>query len=469
MVVLVAVVVVARLYVDWLWFGEVALRQVFWTRLWYGLALGALFGVAFFAIVYGNVAIARRLAPKVQAFEGIDVVEYVHEGASRRVRQIALVVTALVALRVGLGAAGSWLTFARALNGVPFGIRDPIFHHDLGFYVFTLPAWQYVYTFLFATLVVALIAALATHLVLGGVWLERREAGTAAEGGSPRSPAGVRWRTSRSAASAVGKSCVAHLSALLAALFIVGGLGYLLKAWNLLLSTSGAVFGAGYTDVHVRLPIIRALMVFAFAIAAALIYNALRKRSVRWLALAVPVWLAAVIVLLGIVPAAWQALFVSPSQLSRELPYITYDLAATRSAYDLTAIRERPYSLTGDLTASGLAANSTTVSNIRLWDPETLRRSYAQLQQLRPYYHFSTVSVDRYRIGGDYRQTMLSPRELNVAGLAGAGADLGEPAHHLHARVRRHAVGGQPGRLERLARLPRPGRPRHVGLARAGA
>ena len=202
-VVLVAIVVVARLYVDWLWFGEVALRQVFWTRLWYGLALGALFGVSFFAIVYANVAVARRLAPKVQAFEGIDVVEYVHEGASRRVRQIALVVTALVALRVGLGAAGSWLTFARALNGVPFGIEDPIFHHDFGFYVFTLPAWQYVYTFLFATLVVALIAALVTHLAVGGVWLERREAGTAAGGGGPRSPAAYAYvRASAASASA---------------------------------------------------------------------------------------------------------------------------------------------------------------------------------------------------------------------------------------------------------------------------
>ena len=261
MVVLVAVIVVARLYVDWLWFGEAALRQVFWTRLWYGLALGALFGCAFFAIVYGNVAVARRLAPKIHAFEGIDVVEYVHEGASHRVRQVALVVTALIALRVGFGAAGSWLTFARALNRVPFEVRDPIFHHDLGFYVFTLPAWQYVYTFLFATLVVALIAALATHLILGGVWLEMREIGSAEEGGRSRLQAtlasgairGIRFE----------KNCIAHLSALLAALFIVGGAGYLMKAWNLLLSTSGAVFGAGYTDVHVRLPIIRALMVFA--------------------------------------------------------------------------------------------------------------------------------------------------------------------------------------------------------------
>jgi uncharacterized membrane protein (UPF0182 family) len=414
-VVIVGAVVVARLYVDWLWFGEVALRPVYWTRFWYGLALGLLFGLSFFAIVYGNIAVARRLAPKMRAFEGIDVVEFVHEGRSRRLRQVAFVVTALIALPVGLGAAGSWLTFARAFNGVPFGTTDPIFHHDLAFYVFTLPAWQYVHDFLFATLVVALIAVIVTHLVLGGIWLERY-------GAAPTPERATQARRPVTLADALRgirleQGCVIHLSSLLAALFLVGGLGYLLKAWNLLLSTSGAVFGAGYTDVNVRLPIIRALMVFALVIAAALVYNAWRKRRVRWLALAVPVWVAALIVFLGIVPAAWQALFVSPSQLTRELPYIAYDLAATRAAYDLTAVNERPYALTGDLTAASLEDNSRTVDNIRLWDPETLRRSYTQLQQLRPYYRFSTVSVDRYRLGGAYTQTMLSPRELNVDGL----------------------------------------------------
>ena len=141
---------------------------------------------------------------------------------------------------------------------------------------------------------------------------------------------------------------VAHLSALLGALFIVGGLGYLLKAWNLLFSTSGAVFGAGYTDVHVRLPIIRVLMVVALALGAALVYNAVRARRPRWPLLAVGAWIAALIVLLGIVPAVFQSLFVNPNQLSRELPYIAYDLAATRSAYDLTAISEKSYPLTGE-------------------------------------------------------------------------------------------------------------------------
>ena len=140
----------------------------------------------------------------------------------------------------------------------------------------------------------------------------------------------------------------------LGALFILAGAGYLLKAWNLLYSTSGVVFGAGYTDVHVRLPLIRALMVLAFLLGGALIYNAVRGRRKLWPPLAIGVWIVALIVLLAIVPAIWQALAVNPNQLTKETPYIANDIAATRAAYDLTAISETPYSLEGDLTAAQL-------------------------------------------------------------------------------------------------------------------
>jgi uncharacterized membrane protein (UPF0182 family) len=414
-VVVVALRILARYYVDWLWFGEVSLRTVFWTRVRLGLVLGPLFGAAFFAIVYGNVEAARRMAPKYRAFEGIDVVEYVHEGASRRVRQIALALTSLVAVWLGFAVARSWLTFARALDGVPFGVKDPVFHHDLSFYVFTLPAWQYVYTFLYATLLVALVATAVVHLALGGVELRSLAEPPADAAGSLVVPSADLIRQIRRVR--VERNVAAHLSALLAALFILGGLGYLLKAWNLLFSTSGVVFGAGYTDLTLRLPIIRGLMVLALGLGAALIYNAVRPRRMRWPLIAVGVWIAALIVFLGIVPGVWQSLFVNPNQLSKELPYLTRNLAATRSAFDLTAISETPYALTGDLSASALASNAETVRNIRLWDPETLQRSYAQLQQLRPYYAFTTVSVDRYLVNGVYRQTMLAPRELNVSGL----------------------------------------------------
>jgi uncharacterized membrane protein (UPF0182 family) len=414
-VVIVAVETVMRYYVDWLWFGEVALRTVFWRRVTMGLILGPLFGGAFFAIVYGNVEIARRMAPKYRAFEGIDVVEYVREAASRRVRQIAFVLTFLVALWVGFAAAGQWVTFARALHAVPFSRTDPIFHHDLSFYVFVLPAWQYVYDFLFAIFIVALVVAMLVHLLLGGIALP--QARGADRTGSPLQPVEMARNVRRLRGLTIESGAVAQLSALLGTLFVIGGLGYLLKAWNLLFSTSGAVFGAGYTDVHVRLPVIRALMVVALGLGAALIYNAVRRRRPQWLPLSVAAWIVLLIVFLGIVPAAYQSLFVNPNQLGRELPYLAYDLAATRAAYDLTEVSEKPYPLTGNLTSGLLAANPGTVGNIRLWDPETLQRSYTQLQQLRPYYAFTTVSVDRYSLDGSYRQTMLSPRELNVAGL----------------------------------------------------
>ena len=421
-VAVVVVVVVLRLYVDWLWFGEVGLRVVFWRRLTVALVTGPVFAAAFFAVVFGNIAIARRLAPKYRPLEGVDVIEVVHEGAARWVRRVGLAVALLGALITGAGGAGAWLLFARAVNGVRFGVRDPIFHHDLGFYVFTLPAWRYVYSFLFGTLVFTLVVAVIAHLVLGGVEVKGR-----AEAPEERARR-VEWATNPVVARAAGRlarttgvevaeGAAAHLSALLGALFVVGAAGYLLQAWNLLYSTSGAVFGAGYTDVHVRLPLLRVMMVLALALGAALIYNAARGRRRSWPPLAVGAWLVAVIVLLGIVPAVFQALFVSPNQLAREKPYIGYNLSATRSAYDLTAISATPYSLQGNLSAAKLSTNNVTVRNIRLWDPEVLLRSYSQLQELRPYYSFSTVSVDRYQVNGVYTQTMLAPRELRVAGL----------------------------------------------------
>ena len=414
-------VILARLYVDWLWFGEVSLRTVFWKRLGIGVVAAPVFAAAFFAVVYGNLEIARRLAPRYRPVEGIDVIEVVHESAVRWVGRIGLLVAIVGALIAGLSAAGAWLVFARALDGVPFGVRDPIFHHDLSFYVFRLPAWEYAYRFLFASLLVALILSIAAHIAVGSVEVKQREQSlgqtTREQWARMPPPVRVAEHVSRVRGFHAEEGAAIHISALAAALFVLGGLGYLFQAWNLLYSSSGAVFGAGYTDVHLRLPLIRVMMVLAFALGGALVYNAARRRRPSWPLAAFGIWLASLIVLLGIVPAIWQALIVNPNQLAKETPYIAYDIAATRAAYDLTAISKTPYSLQGDLSAAALKINSVTVRNIRLWDPQVLLRSYSQLQELRPYYSFTTVSVDRYLVNGVYTQTMLAPRELRVAGL----------------------------------------------------
>jgi uncharacterized protein len=416
--VVVALIVWAHLYVDWLWFGEVGLRTIFWKRLLVGLVAFVVFAAAFFAIVYGNLLIARRLAPKYRPVEGVDVIELVHGTASRWVGYVGLAAALLGAIIAGAMAAGSWLVFARAQDGVPFGLQDPVFHHDLSFYVFTLPAWEYVYGFLFVSLVIALVVSVAAHLAVGGIEVRMGEARITDEQRAVYPPsARAAEQLTRLRGVRIEEGAAIHASILMAALFVLGGVGYVFRAWNLLYSTAGVVFGAGYTDVHVRLPMMRVLMVLCFALAAALVYNAVRRRHPWWPAAAFGVWLVSLIVLLGIVPAAFQALIVNPNQLAKEQRFIAYNIAATRAAYDLNAISQTPYSLKGDLSAAALKVNAVTVRNIRLWDPQVLLRSYGQLQELRPYYSFTTVGVDRYPVNGVYTQTMLAPRELNVAGL----------------------------------------------------
>jgi len=417
--VIVIAVIAARLYVDWLWFGEVGLRTIFWKRLVIGAVTALVFAAVFFAVVYGNLRIAKRLAPRYRPIEGIDVIEMRHEAAVLWVGRLGLVAALLGALIAARSAAGAWMVYARALDGVPFGVRDPIFHHDLSFYVFRLPAWEYAYWFLFASVLVALIVSVAAHFAVGGVEARMREARRGTPEQWARTPPAVRAaeHVSRIKGFRIEEGAAIHISALAAALFVLGGLGYLFEAWNLLYSTSGVVFGAGYTDVHLRLPLIRVMMVLVFVLAGALVYNAVRKRHPWWPPAAFGIWLASLVVLLGIVPAAYQALLVNPNQLSKEKSYIAFNIAATRAAYDLTAISKTPYALKGDLSAAALKVNGVTVRNIRLWDPQVLLSSYSQLQELRPYYSFTTVSVDRYSVNGVYTQTMLAPRELRVAGL----------------------------------------------------
>jgi hypothetical protein len=423
---LVVFVVYLEAYTDWLWFGEVGLRVVFWRQIWSRLIVGVAAGAIFFAIFWGNLEIARRLSPRHRAFEGIDVVEYVNERTVQALRRGGLIVSALIAILVGVSSSGNWLLFQRAVNGVQFGIRDPIFHHDIGFYVFTLPAWEAVYGLVLGTLIASLVVVILIHGAMGGLIQPQQRPAQASEQpeATPRGPFGPGGPFARSPGQAtVGfvvrprRQSVAHISVLLGAILALAGSGYIFKAWDLLFSGSGVVAGAGYTDIHVGLPGMRFMMVFGWAVGALLIANGFWRRRWRWPLYGLGAWIVALIVVRVALPGIVQALIVSPNQLSKESPYIAYNIAATRDAYNLGKISQTEYPLTGDLSPAKLIADPGTIGNIRLWDQNTLLTSYAQLQQLRPYYQFTTVSIDRYDVNGTYRETMLAPRELNIAGL----------------------------------------------------
>ncbi len=423
---LVLFVVYLLAYTDWLWFGEVGLRVVFWRQIWSRLIVGVAAGAIFFAIFYSNLEIARRLSPRHRAFEGIDVVEYVNERTVQALRRGGLVVSALIAIFVGIGVSGNWLLFQSAVNGVAFGTRDPIFHHDIGFYVFTLPAWQAVYGLVMGALIAALVVTILIHGVMGGLIQPQPRPAQASEQpeSAPRGPFGPGGPFARSPGQpSVGfvirprRQSVAHISVLLGIILAMAGAGYIFKAWDLLFASDGVVAGAGYTDIHAALPGMRVMMVLGWALGALLIANGFWRRRWRWPLYGIGGWVVALIVVRVIFPALMQTLVVSPNQQAKESPYIAYNIAATRAAYNLDKISQTQYPLTGDLSPAKLAADPGTVGNIRLWDQNTLLTSYAQLQQLRPYYQFTTVSIDRYDVNGVYRETMLAPRELNVAGV----------------------------------------------------
>jgi uncharacterized protein len=384
----------ADFYVDWLWFGEVNLRVVFWRSLGAKLLTGVGFGLVFLAVFYGNIAIALRLAPRYRALEIIGMVEPTKDSVRTLVRRVARVLSLVAAVIVALSAANEWLTFLRARHATPFGVEDPVFHRDIGFYVFTLPAWDYVHSFFVTTTLAALIAVALVYAVLGGVSFGTRE----------RPELGIQDRA------------LSHVSLLLGAVFVLVGLGYVMQRWELLFSTSGVVFGAGYTDLHARLPALGGMVLVAWIIAALLAAN-LRWHRARLLGFAIAGWVVALVVLRAIVPAVMQSLVVNPNQGSKEADYIGWNIQATRAAYALDRIESANLSLKGDLTRTKLEANDATIRNIRLWDPGTLLNSYRQLQELRPYYTFTDVDVDRYEVNGVYRQTMLSARQLNTPGL----------------------------------------------------
>ena len=417
---LVLFVVYLVAYTDWLWFGEVGLRVVFWRQIWSRVIVGVVAGVVFFVIFFGNIEIARRLAPRHRAFEGIDVVEYVNENTVQALRRVGIVVSAVIAVIVGVGASADWLLYQRALNGVPFGTSDPIFHHDLGFYVFTLPAWQAAYGLLMGALIAGLVAAVVVHAALGGLVLPQQRPAPKVEQPENvvRGPfgRGLGQPTVGFVIKPRGPS-VAHLSVMLGLIFALAGAGYLFKAWNLLYSTGGVVAGAGYTDIHAGLPGMRIMMVIGWLLGALLIANAFWRRRWRWPLFSIGGWVVALIVVRVVFPAVMQSLIVSPNQQAKEQSYIGYNIAATRAAYHLDKISQTQYPLTGDLSTAKLAINDATIRNIRLWDPRTLLASYNQLQKLRNYYQFTSVGVDRYDVNGVYRETMLAPREINVAGL----------------------------------------------------
>ena len=376
------------LYTDWLWYGEVGFTQVFTTVLslrgW--LFLGA--GGVVFLFMYGNLWMAARTAAPDVLWELDDQLGLPGRAVLEPlIRRLLLPVIAVIAVLSGLRAGASWEMVLGYVNGTPFGVVDPLFGRDLSFYVFDLPLWRFIYGGALTLVIGTLLLSVATYVLLRSLVLTAQ---------GPRLAAGART----------------HLLGLGAVLLLLRGVGFWLDRYELLYSPRGVVFGASYTDVHATLPALGALTALAFLCAAACVFQITRPGwgfLVAGLVVLGVVWAGG----LGVWPSLLQRFQVTPNELVAERPYIENNIRMTRQAYGLERIKEQDFPAEDRLTSAAIERNSLTIKNIRLWDHRPLLTSFAQLQEIRTYYKFADVDVDRYTVNGEYRQIMLSAREMS--------------------------------------------------------
>ena len=387
----------AVFWTDWLWFVEAGYLPVFEKSIRAQvLTFGVTAGLAFL-FLYGNLRLARASFRQPQLVLGSTVDGRPVIVESRRIDNFALYGSLVLALMTGLSVAGDWMGFLQFAYGVPFGVSDPIFGRDISFYVFRFPIWDELQARMFMLTLLALIGSFGVYLISGNVVLENRW-GFALW---PRVEFHARVRL--------------HLALLVSLLLLLLAFGTWLDGPRMLLSDSGVFFGAGYADIHARLPFIRIKLVIL--VAAALMAALHAVVSKRWL---LPSGLALYFVTVavgGLYAGFLQRFIVTPNEQVKEQPFIVHNINATRQAFGVDDVVERELSGDAQLTRESVSANRETIDNVRLWDHQPLLQTFGQLQEIRTYYDFVSVDNDRYIVDGRYRQVMLSARELNIESL----------------------------------------------------
>jgi len=380
-----------RFYTDWLWFGEVGYQRIYGTIL---RTQGTMFTAAFvFAVGWFLLNLRAALSsigdlrPVFTTREGIEVTL----PSGKQLRGLATSAAALLAVIIGLYTTGRWETWLMWRNGEPFGVADPILNRDVGYYVYSMPFQQLLRGLGQALVVLAALASAALYLVSGSL-------SSGFPGRMSMTPGARR-----------------HLSLLVAVFMLLMAWGAWLNRAEHLITTSGLIHGASYADVYGRMP--AALFQVAAAVigAALAVLHGFGNRN--WpIPAAIALYVVASIGAEGY-SSVLQRFSVTPNEQVRETPFIEHNIAATRRAFALDTVEERP--LTGDarLTPEDIARNATTLQNVRLWDHAPLLQTFGQIQEIRTYYDFISVDNDRYHINGALRQVMLSARELNSASL----------------------------------------------------
>lgn len=381
-----------RLYTDILWYDEVGYLGTFWARIWIGLGVRGAAALLGAALLFLNLwFVARHIGPvRVRRrYANIEIAERVP-------RQHVVAIAAAIALLGGWWLAELQFGGASALGAVSWlrqvswGVADPLFGRDVAFYVFTLPFIRDVLAFLALVLIWATALVAFGHVVGGGIRIAENR-------------------------PVVARPARLHLGALAATLLVLVGVRYWLGTYLLVIDGTGVGGGVGYTDVHARLPVLRAMAGLAVVAGGSVVYGAWKN------ALLAPVsglglLLAGAMILVGGYPMVVQRFQVQPNELSREAPYIRWHLDFTRQAYGLAGMNRKifPYRRAARPSSSWI---EPLFERLALWDTEPLQRAFNAIQSLREYYWFPDADFDRYGPPGEEQQVVIAVREFQPEGL----------------------------------------------------
>ncbi|MBU2574359.1 MAG: UPF0182 family protein [Elusimicrobia bacterium] len=379
------------LIVDYFWFNEVGLTTVFLVSFLSKWGLGISCAVLAWLALFLNLRLAQKLAGKgSMVLSEEETAELPNLGEFREAAQpILLLGSVLVAFFIGTWAASNWQDVLKFWQASPFGARDPVFHRDIGFYVFTVPFYRFLQSLFQAILALSGLLAIAVYVLGGKLLLTNR---------------GIR----------VSPHARDHLVVLGGMLCLLAAFHFQLKIYDLLNIQRAVAPGPGYSDLNAYLPALKILRFAAFV--SALLFWISPFSRLR-LVLAGAGLLAGGSLLSVVYSGIVQRFVVAPNEIVKETPYIQRAIQHTREAFGIVNVQELEFDPAENLTTQALRRNDLTVKNIRLWDHAPLKTTYGQLQEIRTYYDFLDVDNDRYLINGEYRQVMLSPRELDPASL----------------------------------------------------
>lgn len=370
---------IAHFSTDYLWFSELGYQSVFIKFTFAKFIVGFVVFLLVFLLSYFTLQMTTKYQPEVQV-ENDTVINV--PGKKSGKRMLTLLPSLLLGLLAGwLSATALWQNILLFLQQTPANVTDPVFHRDISFYFFNLSLLETIYHLAFLFLMVIFFCNVLMTFYLQGV--------------------------SKKTFKLMGRRIIYFAVAAILLLIV----GFQLKAANLLYTQDGSVYGAGYTDLKVILPMYY-LASAACVLTAITLLLGLKKKSAKIAAVG-PAVLLAVLVIGNIAAVGVQNFVVKPAEISKEQPYIANNIDMTNKAYGLDHIQEVEFSADGTLTATDLREEMDTIKNIRLIDYRPTITVFNQLQSMRLYYKFVDVDIDRYTIDGSQQQVYLSARELD--------------------------------------------------------